>query len=162
MFLCVSVYVYVSACVFPCVYVCLCRCGWCICLCDYVSENAFVCFCLCSCTVVGPSLRGRGLLVQVYTPLAQVDQWYPVELSLVVVVVHPTRHHHTFLPLVSVERREVGDPWKTVAIALSESRSCPPIKALIRSPCTDAEIESRSDWDPDWGQLLANEWHRGG
>ena len=80
-----------------------------------------------------------------YTPLAQVDQWYPVELSLVVAVVHPTKHHHTALPLVSVERREVGDPWKTVAIALSESSSCPPIKALIRSPCTDAEIESRSD-----------------
>ena len=130
---------------FPSVCVTVCVVVGGVCLCDCVSENAFVCFCLCSCTVVGPSLRGRGLLVQVYTPLAQVDQWYPVELSLVVVVVHPTRHHHTFLPLVSVERREVGDPWKTVAIALSESRSCPPIKALIRSPCTDAEIESRSD-----------------
>ena len=80
-----------------------------------------------------------------YTPLAQVDQWHPAELSLVVAVVHPTKHHHTALLLVSVERREVGDPWKTVAIALSESCSCPPIKALIKSPCTDAEIESRSD-----------------
>ena len=38
------------------VSVCLCHCVWCICLCDCVSENAFVCFCLCSCTVVGPSL----------------------------------------------------------------------------------------------------------
>ena len=104
MFLCVCLSVSMFLCV------CLCRCGWCICLCDCVSENAFVCFCLCPCTVAGASLgltlRGRGLPVHVYNPAARLDQWHPVELSLVVAVVHPTKHHHTALPLVSVERIE--------------------------------------------------------
>ena len=104
MFICVCL------CVSMCLCVCLCRCGWCICLCDCVSENAFVCVCLCPCTVVGASLgltlRGRGLPVHVYTPVTCMDQWYPVELSLVVVVVHPTKHHHTAFLLISVERSE--------------------------------------------------------
>ena len=125
-FLCVSVCafvsptnyacLYVSLCRFICVYscvsmclcVCLCRCGLCICLCDYMSENAFVCVCLCPRTVVetslGLTLRGRGLPVHVYNPDTCLDQWYPVELSLVVAIVHPTKHHHTAFPLVSVER----------------------------------------------------------
>ena len=85
----------------------------CICLCDCVSENVFVCVCLCPCTVVGASLgltlRGRGLPVHVYHPVALWDQWYPVELSLVVAVVHPTKHHHTALLLISVERSGGGD-----------------------------------------------------
>jgi len=42
---------YVSLCMFICICLCvsmclcvlLCHCGWCICLCDWVSENAFVC-----------------------------------------------------------------------------------------------------------------------
>ena len=72
------------------------------------------------------------------------DQWHPVELSLIVAVVHPTKHHHTALPLVSVEKTG-WDPWRTVTTAQSESCACPPTKALIRSPCTDADIESRSD-----------------
>jgi len=38
-----------------------------------------------------------------------------------------------------------ADPWRTVTAALSESCAGPPIKALIRSPCTDAEIEARRD-----------------
>ena len=109
---------YVSLCMLICVClcvskglcVCLCHCGWCICLCDCVSENAFVCVCLCPCTVAGASLgltlRGRGLPVHVYNPVTRLDQWYPVELSLVVAVVHPTKHHHTALPLFSVERSE--------------------------------------------------------
>ena len=68
---------------------------------------------------------------------------------------------HCLSPCMCREKRG-GDPWRTVTTALSESCACPPIKALLMSPCTDAEIKSRSDWDPDWGQLLANEWHRGG
>ena len=32
--------------------------------------------------------------------------WYPAEFSLVVVVVHPTKHHCTALHFVSVERGE--------------------------------------------------------
>ena len=81
-----------------------------VCICVTVSENAFVCVCLCPCIVVGASLgltlRGRGLPVLVYNPVACLDQWYPVELSLLVAIVHPTKHHHTALPLVSVERSE--------------------------------------------------------
>jgi len=46
------------------------------------------------------------LPVHAYTPVTLFDQWYPVELSLVVAVVHPTKHHHTALPLFSVERSE--------------------------------------------------------
>jgi len=148
MFICVSLYVYMCLLVCFDVSVCQCRCGWCICLCDCVSENAFVCA---ACVhVVGASLgltlRGRGLPLHVYTPVARVDQWYPVEHSLIVGFIYPTKHHHTAFCPACVERREGGgDPWRTVATALSESCAGPPIKALIRSPCTDAEIESRSD-----------------
>ena len=113
MFICASVYVYM--CLLMCfhVSVCLSESLWVVySLCDCVSENAFVCVCLCPCTVVGASLgltlRGRGLPVHVYTPAARLDQWHPVELSLVVAVVHPTKHHHTALLLVSVERSEGG------------------------------------------------------
>ena len=109
-YICLCVCLYVSACVFPCVCVSVCHCGWYICLCDCVSENAFVCVYLCPCTVAGASLeltlRGRGLPVHVYNPVARLDQWYPVELSLIAAVVHPTKHHLTALPLVSVERGE--------------------------------------------------------
>ena len=142
MFMCICLYASMCLCI------CLCCCGWCICLCDCVSENAFVCVCLCPCTVAGASLgltlRGRGLPVHVYNPVSCLDQWYPVELSLVIAMVHPTKHHHTALPLVSVEKTG-WDPWRTVTTAQSESCACPPTKALIRSPCTDADIESRSD-----------------
>ena len=111
MFSYVSVKVYM--CLLVCFHVSMCLSVpfWlCICLCDCVSENVFVCVCLCPCTVVGASLgltlRGTGLPVYVYTPVTCFDQWYPVELSLVVAVVHPTKHHHTALPLISVERSE--------------------------------------------------------
>ena len=113
MFICASVYVYM--CLLMCFHVSvyLSESLWVVySLCDCVSENAFVCVCLCPCTVVGASLgltlRGRGLPVHVYTPAARLDQRYPVELSLVVAVIHPTKHHHTALPLVSVERSEGG------------------------------------------------------
>ena len=36
-----------------------------------------------------------------------------------------------------------------VTTARSESFASPPIKALIMSSSTDAEIEARSDWEPD-------------
>ena len=105
-------FICVCLCVSICLCVCLCRQRWCICLCDCVSENAFVCVCLCPCTVVGTSLRltlrERCLPVHVYTPGTCLDHWYPVELSLVVAVVHSTKHHHTTLLLVSVERTEWG------------------------------------------------------
>ena len=102
-------------------------------------------------SILGLTLRGRGLPVHVDTPVTRLDQWYPVECSLVVAVVHPTKHHHTALRLVSVERRQWGDSWKRVTTALSERFSSPPIKALIKSSSTDAEIEARKDWEPDCG-----------
>ena len=143
MFMCICLYASMCLCI------CLCCCGWCICLCDCVSEDVFVCVCLYPCTVAGASLgltlRGRGLPVHVYNPVTRFNQWYPFELSRVVAVVHPAKHHHTALLLVSGERSDGGDPWRTVTTAPPESCACPPIKALIRSPRTDAEIESRSD-----------------
>ena len=107
----VSLYVYMCLLfVSMCLCVCLYHCGWCICLCDYVSENQFVCACLCPCTVVGASLgltlRGRGLPVHVYTPVTHLGQWHPVEFSLVLVVIHPIKHHHTAFRSACVERRE--------------------------------------------------------
>ena len=141
---------YVSLCMFICVCFCvsmclwvyLCHCGWCISLCVYLSENAFLCVYLCPCTVVGASLRltlrRRGLLVHVDMPVTRLDQWYPVERFLVVGFIPPTKHHHTALRLASIERRERGDPWRTVTTSLSESFASPPIKALTRSPSTDA------------------------
>ena len=65
LWLAMNVYMYFSVClhVFACVFACVC-----------VSENVFVCVCLCPCTVGGASLgltlRGRGLPVHVYTPVA--------------------------------------------------------------------------------------------
>ena len=109
-YMCLCVGLYVSACVFPCVCVSVSVVEGGVYVCVTVSENAFVCVCLCPCTVVGASLgltlRGRGLPVHVNNPVICFDQWYPVELSLVVAVVHPTKHHHTALPLISVERSE--------------------------------------------------------
>ena len=73
---------------------------------------------------------------------------------------HQTSPHY-LLPCMCREKRG-ADLWRTVTTALSESFASPSIKALTRSPSTDAEIESRSNWEPDWSRLLANEWHRGG
>ena len=84
-------------------------------------------------SITGLTLRGRGLPVYVYSPVTHLDQWYPVELSLVVAVVHPTKYHHTALLLISVERSEGGGSLEDSKNS-TESCACPPIKALIRSP----------------------------
>ena len=73
---------------------------------------------------------------------------------------HQTSPH--CLPTCLCREKWGRDPWRTVTTALSESCACPPIKALIQSPHTDAETDSRSDWDQDRALLQANEWHRGG
>ena len=146
-FMCLCVCYMSQLCGSVCLCVCVIVCG--VYVCVTVCLRMHLSVCLCPCTVVGASLgltlRGRGLPVHVYNPVIRFNQWYPVELSLIVAVVHPTKHHHTALLLVSVERSDGGDPWRTVTTAPPESCACPPIKALIRSPCTDAEIESRSD-----------------
>ena len=109
-FICLCVGLYVSACVFPCVCVSVSVVEGGVYVCVTVCLRMHLCICLCPCTVVraslGVTLRVRGLPVYVYTPVISSDQWYPVELSLVVVVVHPTKHHHTALLLISVERSE--------------------------------------------------------
>ena len=46
----VSMFICVCLCVSMCLCVSLCHCGWSICLCHYVSENASVCVWLCQCT----------------------------------------------------------------------------------------------------------------
>ena len=100
MFLCVCLCVSMFLCV------CLCRSGWCVCR-LIVCLVVHLCVCLCPCTDMGASLgvilRVRGLPVHVYNPATRLDQWYPLELSLVVAVVHPTKHHHTALRLASIE-----------------------------------------------------------
>ena len=109
-FMCLCVGLYVSACLFPCVCVSVCVVEGGVYVFVTVCLRMHLCVCLCPCTVVGASLgltlRWRGLPVHVYTPVTCVDQWYPVELSLVVVVVHPTKHHHTALRPACVERKE--------------------------------------------------------
>ena len=106
---CLWLVMYFSMCHLVSLHVCLCYCGWCACLLT-VCLGVHLCICLCPCTDVraslGVTLRGRGLLVHAYLPMASLGHWYPVELSLVVAVVHPTKHHHTALWLVSVERGE--------------------------------------------------------
>ena len=94
MCLCVSVIV---GGVYVCVTVCLRM--YCVCL----PVSMYRCG-----ASLGLILRGRGLLVHVYTPVACVDQWYPVEHSLVVGFIHPIKHHHTAFCLACVERREEG------------------------------------------------------
>ena len=54
---------------------------------------------------LGVALRGRGLPVHVYMPVAHLGHWYPVEFSLIVVTVHPSKHHHAAILLLTVERR---------------------------------------------------------
>ena len=137
-YLCISVFI---VCSYVAFFVYLCVSGWlcifiraCLHLCMNVRVSVCVlvggvyacwlcvreciCVCLCLYTHMGASFgiafRGRGLPVHAYLPVASLGHWYPVELTLVVAVVHPTKHHHTALRLASAERRE-GDPWRTVA-----------------------------------------------
>ena len=78
-------------------------------MCDYVSVRAFVCVCLSLCvhvvTSLGVALRRRGLPVHSYLPVERFGHWYPVEFSLVIGMVHPTKHHHAAILLLAGERR---------------------------------------------------------
>ena len=164
-FMCLYVCLYESACVVPCVcvsvYVVVCG----VYVCVTVSENAFECLHVSmyssgSITWADPQReRLTCPCVQSSHPLgSMVPSWALPHSSSG--LPHQTSPH-CLSPCMCIEKRGV-DPWRIVTTALSESCDGPPIKALIRSPCTDAEIQSRSIWDPDWGLLLASEWHRGG
>ena len=154
MCLCVSVCASVSltsyACLYVllCMFICVCLCVYmCLCVCVslwmvYMFVWLFVWESICVCLPVsiyrcgaclGLILRGRGLPVHVDMPVAHLDQQYPVECSLAVAVAHPTKHHHIAPQLASVERREQGDPWRTVTTALSESFASSPIKVLNKA-----------------------------
>ena len=126
-FVCVSVSACVSltsyACLYVslCVFICVCLCAL-MCLCvSVVLGGVYVCvtvclrrhLCVSACVhVAGASLwltlRGRGLPLHLYTPVTHVDQWYPVEHSLIVGFIYPTKHHHTAFHPACVERREGG------------------------------------------------------
>lgn len=123
--LCVNVYVYVCpSCVFPrvCLSVSVIEGG--VCLCDCVSEEMHLCVCLpmsmySSGTIAWADPQRERLTSPCVKSSHPLDQRYPAELSLVVAVVHATKHHHTALPLVSVERTE-GESLRTATTALSE------------------------------------------
>ena len=74
-----------------------------------VCTCAFVCVCLSLCvhvvTSLGVALRGRDLPIHSYLPVATFGHWYPVEISLVIGMVHPTKHYHAAIPLLAGERR---------------------------------------------------------
>ena len=165
---------YVSLCRFICVclYVskclcdCLCRCGWCMSVWLCVWEYICVCLPVMSVCISGSITwadpqreRLTGLRVHSSHPLgSMVPSW-----ALLCSSGGPPHQTSPHCPPAHLCREKWGgDPWRTVTIALCESCDGPPIKALIRSPCTDAEIASRRDRDPDWGMLLSHEWHRGG
>ena len=158
--------VYVPACVFPCVCVSVC----------VIVYGVYVCVTMClrihlwvsACVHVrmwsipwadpqrerltGPCLYASHLLG------SMVPSW-----ALPCSSGGPPHQTSPHSPLSCMYREKGGgDLWRTVTITLSESCACLPIKALIRFLFTDAEVEARSDWETDWGWLLANEWHRWG
>ena len=135
-YLCVSVFVYVCVHMWLCACTCVSLAGYsclyvpacmfarvpCVCLCHSVGVyvcclclGVDLCVCLCLCTAVGASLvvtlRGRGLLVHAYQPVAR--------LGLVPSWVLPCSSggppHQTSLhcPAFCICReRRGGDPWR--------------------------------------------------
>ena len=106
-----SVCLHVFACVFACVCVSVCVIVGGVCVFVTVCMRMYLCVSACvPRTVAGASLgltlRGRGLPVHVYTPVARLNQWYPVGHSLVVGFIHLSKHHHTAFCPEYVERRE--------------------------------------------------------
>ena len=154
MFLCVSGYVYMcllvcfhlSVClsVFLCVaYMSVWLCVWeCICVCLPVSMKI-------SGSITWADLQRERLTspcVQSSRPLgSMVPSWALPHSSI-----RPPHQTSPHCPPACICRDKCwGNPWETVTTALSESCACSPIKALIRSPYTDAEIAPRRDWDPE-------------
>ena len=161
MFLCVAVYVYMwlLVCFHAClsvllwvVYICVWEC---ICVCLPVSMNSSG-----SITWTDPQKeRLTGPCVHSSHPCGSIVPSWALPCSRIYPP-HETSPHCVSSCMCREERG--GDPWRTVTTPLTESCASPSIKALIRSPYTDAEIEAKSNWDPDRGRLLTNEWHRGG
>ena len=99
-FICLPVYVFIYVSV--CFYVCMCV--------EHMSVSAVVCVCMCPCACVGASfgvaLRGGGLPVHGYLPQVGLGHWYPLEIPLMVGVVHPTKHQQAALLRPAEERRK--------------------------------------------------------
>ena len=149
-FVCICVCLYVCLCMFLYVslYVFMCACVWSVCLC--VTVSGLVCVCMCPCACVGASfgvaLRGGGLPVHGYLPQVGLGHRYPLESSLVVGMVHPTKHQQAALLRPAEERRrgllEESNTRHCLRTALLH-----PSEALLRSPfhtCGNRCLESLS------------------
>lgn len=116
--LCVCVFISVSLCVFVCVSVSvfICVSMWSICL--FVTVHAIMCVCMCTHACVGVSLgvapRGRGLPAHEHMPVAGLGHRYPSEVSLVVCMIHSSKHDHTAVLWPAEERRKKGAGWRRV------------------------------------------------
>lgn len=106
-YICVFVFVHICVlcvyiCTYECVYMCLeCVfmyvCGWSQCLCVTMCVCACTCVCLsvCMCgSVIGVTLRGRGSPIHHYLPVAWLNHWYPLKISMEVGIVDSTKHYH--------------------------------------------------------------------
>ena len=94
---------------------------------------------MCPCTRVraslGVTLRGRGLPVPGYLPVPSFGHWYPVELSIVVGMVHSINHHHATTLLLAVVKRKRGSLWRReIARHCVRAGLVHPSEALLESP----------------------------
>ena len=141
-FVCLPMYVFI--CVSVCFYVCMCVERMSVCDCEWIS----VCLCPCACVGAsfGVALRGGGLPVHGYLPQVGLGHRYPLESSLVVGMVHPTKHQQAALLRPAEERRrgllEESNTRHCLRTALLH-----PSEALLRSPfytCGNRCLESLS------------------
>ena len=182
MCLCVCLYVclYVSLCVLLCLWLAM-YVYMCLCVCLYVSACFFhesVCLSV-SLWVVHMSLwlfvwECICVCLPVFMYSTGSIPWAACQKErLTGPCVHASHSLESMVPSWALPGSRIYPPHQTSPhsplacfcrekTALSERFASPPIKALIRSSWTDAKIKSQSNWEPDWGQLLANEWHRGG
>lgn len=91
---------------------------------------------------LGVTLGGGDLPAHGYLPEAGLGHWYPLEFSLVVGVVHTTKHHRADVSWPAEERRMRGAHWR---------RETPGTVFCIRQRhyygphFTDAKTEARRD-----------------
>lgn len=84
----------------------------------FVTVHAVMCVCMCTHARVGASLgvalRGRGLPAHEHMPGAGLGHRCPLEISLVIGMIHPTKHDHTAVLWPSEKRRKKGTGWRRV------------------------------------------------
>ena len=138
---------------------------WSICL--FVTVHAVMCVCMCTHARVGASLgvalRGRGLPVHEHMPGAGLGHRCPLEISLVIGMIHPTKHDHTAVLWPSEKRRKKGTGWRRVTPGTVWGLCFSTNQRHYYSPhFKDVETEALRDWVPDPGQSLSNKCHRRG